>query len=87
MSNRKLAHPKLHVEVLRKNGRNEFVVLPYEEFVAMREQLEDALDLVALRRAMAEDEGGPSLSLEEMKAQLGLGTKRRKRKPTRMRRK
>ena len=76
MRNRKLAHPKLHAVVLRKNGRNEFGVLPYEEFLAIREQLEDALDLVALRRAMAEDEGGPGLSLEEMKAQLGLKAKR-----------
>lgn len=81
MSNRKLALVKLHPEILRKNGRNEFVVLPYEEFVAMKEQLEDALDLVDLRRAIADDEGGPSLSLGEVKMQLGLTPKRRKPKP------
>jgi len=85
MSNRKLALVKLHPEILRKNGRNEFVVLPYEEFVAMKEQLEDALDLVDLRRAMAEDDGGPSLSIEEVKTQLGLNPKRRQRKARRYR--
>lgn len=78
MSNRKLSHLKLHAEVLKKNGRNEFVVLPYEEFVAMREQLEDAMDLVALRRAVTEDNGEPGISLQEMKARLGMKPKRRK---------
>lgn len=76
MSNRKLSHLKLHAEVLKKNGRNEFVVLPYKEFMAMREQLEDAMDLVALRRAVAEDNGGPGISLQEMKSRLGMNDKR-----------
>ncbi len=26
---------KLHPEILKKNGKNEFVVLPYEEFLAL----------------------------------------------------
>ena len=42
---------KLHPEILVKNGKKEFVVLPYEEFLAMQERLADAEDLV-LRQGM-----------------------------------
>jgi hypothetical protein len=33
---------QLHPEFLKKNGKREFVVLPYDEFVAVQELLEDA---------------------------------------------
>ncbi len=79
MARKRKAAMKLHPEVLKKNGRKEFVVLPYEEFVALREQLEDALDLVALRRAILEDDGGPGVSLAELQKRLGMLPKRRRR--------
>ena len=34
---------KLHPEILSKNGRKQFVVLPYEVFVAVQERLADAV--------------------------------------------
>lgn len=55
--------------------------------MATKEQLEDALDLVDLRRAMAENNGGPSLSLEEVKTQLGLKVKRNGKKQSERKRK
>ena len=33
---------ELHPEILEKNGKKEFVILTYEEFVAIQEALEDA---------------------------------------------
>jgi PHD/YefM family antitoxin component YafN of YafNO toxin-antitoxin module len=63
---------ELHPEILRKNGKNEFVVLPYEEFVAIQELLEDAENLPELRRAAAEDPGGPGLSVQDARRELGL---------------
>ena len=37
----------LHPEILVKNGEKQFVVLPYEEFVAVQERLGDVVpDLV-----------------------------------------
>ena len=42
---------KLHPEILKKNGKKQFVVLPYEEFVAIQERLADADDLMMLRKA------------------------------------
>ena len=63
---------ELHPEILRKNGKNEFVVLPYEEYEAMTELLEDAEDLLELRRARAEDQGGPGFSVQAARRKLGL---------------
>lgn len=63
---------QLHPEYLRKNGKEEFVVLPYEEFVALHELLEDAGDLIELDRAREASRGKPKLSLDEVAARLGL---------------
>lgn len=64
---------ELHPEFLKKNGRPEFVVLPYEEFVQLQECLEEAEDLLELRRARAENAGEPGISLADAKRQLGIG--------------
>jgi hypothetical protein len=63
---------KLHPEVLKKNGVNEFVILPYDEFVALRKLLEDAQDLADLREAVRAEGNAPTISLEELKAELGV---------------
>ncbi len=63
---------QFHPEFLKKNGRNEFVVLPYEEFVTMQELLEDAEDLLLLEHAKREDRGKPGVSLEEMMNRFGI---------------
>ena len=63
---------KLHPEVLKKNGVNEFVILPYDEFVALQELLADAQDLTDLREAIRVEGGEPTISLEELKTQLGV---------------
>ena len=65
---------ELHPEILRKNGRNEFVVLTYEEFVALQERLADAEDVLELRQAKAEDTQEPSVSLDEVKRRCDTGT-------------
>jgi len=70
---------RLHPEFLKKNGRKEFVVLPYEEFKTIQEQLEDAHDLMTLREAIARDAGGPGLTLDQLKAHLRRPAKRTKR--------
>lgn len=63
---------QLHPEILKKNGKNEFVVLPYEEFVALRELLDDVEDLLELRAAKQNHAGKPSVSIEEMRRRFGL---------------
>jgi hypothetical protein len=63
---------KLHPEVLKKNGVNEFVILPYDEFVALQQLLADAQDLVDLRKAVASEKNAATISLEELKTELGI---------------
>lgn len=57
----------LHPEFLTKNGKREFVVLPYEEFSSLQEALADAEDLRELRAAKLEEAASPTLSLQDIK--------------------
>jgi len=66
---------QLHPEFLTKDGKKEFAVLPYEEFVALQDVLADATDLLDLRSAKTEAGSAPTLSLKEVKTQLDLGEK------------
>ena len=63
---------KLHPEILVKNGKKEFVVLTYEEFLAIRERLADAEDLLELRKAKQSEYKKKSVPLAEVKRELGL---------------
>lgn len=63
---------QLHPEFLKKDGKNEFVVLPYDEFLTIQELLEDAEDLVLLEDAKREDRGKPGVSLEAMMKRFGI---------------
>ena len=63
---------KLHPEILRKDGKEQFVVLPWEEFVELQERLEDAEDVLELRKAKQEHGSAPTVPLDEAKRQLGL---------------
>ena len=63
---------KLHPEVLVKNGKKEFVVLPYKEFLAMQDRLADAEDLLELRKAKRLEARKKSTPLAEVKRQLKL---------------
>jgi len=62
----------LHPEILTKNGRKEFAVLPYEEFVALTEALADYEDLRDLRAAKAEEGEAQTISLHEVQKRYGM---------------
>jgi len=64
---------KLHPEILKKKGRNEFVVLPYEEFVELEELLADARDLLELRAAKRAEGKAATIGLQDLRRRLGLG--------------
>jgi hypothetical protein len=66
------AHMTLHPQIIRKDGKEEFVVLPYAEFLALQERLEDAEDLLELRKAKEADTGEPSIPLEEVERRFGV---------------
>ena len=61
---------ELHPEILKKNGKSGFVILPYEEFLVLQERLADAEDLMDLREAVRTEGDAPTISLEALKATL-----------------
>jgi len=60
----------IHPQIIEKEGRKEFVVLPYEEFVLMQEALEDYEDLRALRDEKSASHGEPTRSLDDLLNEL-----------------
>ena len=62
----------LNPEFLTKNGKKEFVILTYEEFIEIQTRLEDLEDLQDLREAKNEQINEPLLPLEEVKVMLGI---------------
>ena len=59
-------------EHFERDGKKAFVVLPYEEFVMIEEELEQYEDLKELRTAKAEEAGEPTVPLRDAKKELGL---------------
>ena len=58
--------------ILEKNGKKEFVILSYEEFLKLKEIVEDYEDLKALREAKKEEKDKLGYSLEEVKKILNI---------------
>ena len=65
-----MSRPELHPEILTKNGRKEFAVLPYEEYIALQEWLADIEDLLDLRAAKDAERDAPTVSLTEVESRL-----------------
>ncbi len=57
----------LHPNILEKDGKKAFVVLPYEEFLAIQKQLHDLDDLKELRAAKAEEGHAPTTPLASVR--------------------
>jgi PHD/YefM family antitoxin component YafN of YafNO toxin-antitoxin module len=62
----------IHPNILEHDGKKAFVVLPYEEFVMLEEQLQEFEDLKELRAAKAEDASEPAVPLRDVRKELGL---------------
>ena len=56
----------IHPQIIEKNGVKEFVVIPYDEFLRIREELEDYDDLKTLREEKAAAHGLPTRTLDEI---------------------
>lgn len=62
----------INSQILEKNGKKEFAVLPYEDFLKLQEELACYDDLRILRDAKKEEQDNPSVSLNEAKKLLKL---------------
>ncbi len=74
----------LRAQIIRKNGKKEYAVLPYEEFLRVKEELEDYEDLRCLREAKEIERSAPTIGLSELRKKIGRRTSRttgREKKP------
>ncbi|MEM1010792.1 MAG: type II toxin-antitoxin system Phd/YefM family antitoxin [Planctomycetota bacterium] len=60
--------------IIREEGQEKFVVLPWDEYLRVREALEDAEDVRLIEEAKREHEesGERCYSAEEVRRELGL---------------
>jgi len=65
----------VHPNILEKNGKKEFAVLPFEEFLQIQEELLDFEDLKDLREAKNKEQNVKGLSFSEAKKELKIWTK------------
>jgi PHD/YefM family antitoxin component YafN of YafNO toxin-antitoxin module len=56
----------IHPQIIEKDGRKEFVVLPYEEFLQMQSEIEDYEDLRTLREERASAHAEPTRFLNDV---------------------
>ena len=61
----------IHPQIIEKDGRKEFVILPYEEFLQMQEERENYEDLRTLREEKATAHAKPTRSLDEVLREIG----------------
>ena len=52
---------EIKLQVIKKNGEKEFVVIPYIEFLKIRQSLEDYEDLIDLRQVKSSAVNEPSI--------------------------
>ena len=60
----------LHAQIIKKNGKKDYVVLPYDEFLKVQEELEDYDDLRALREAKERERDAPTIGMAELKKKV-----------------
>lgn len=73
--------PKRNYDVLTRNGKQKFFVVPVEDYQALLEKLEDEADYRALLAARRANAGKPTYTLQQLKRDLA--THRPRRHPTR----
>ena len=62
----------IHPNILERDGQKAFVVLPYEEFVMIEEELQQFEDLKQLREAKTAEADSPTVPLDDVKKEFGL---------------
>jgi hypothetical protein len=68
----------LRAQIIKKNGKKEYAILPYEAFLKVQEELADYEDLRCLREAKEAEKGAPTIGMAELKKKIGRRTGRRR---------
>lgn len=62
----------IHPQIIEKEGKKEFVVIPYEEFLQIQEALDDLEDLKLLRQEKEQAKDESTTPLNQVAKDLGL---------------
>ena len=62
----------LHPNILKRDGKKAFAVLPYEEFQNLQEELDEYEDLKDLRAAKEKEGNAPVESLRSVRSALKI---------------
>lgn len=60
----------LKPQIIMKNGKEEYVVLSYKEYLKIQDALEDYEDLIDLRKAKSQTVNEQTVSFNEVKEQI-----------------
>ena len=67
-------------DVLTRNGKEQFVVVPLKDYQALLERLEDEADFRIIEESKKRNAGMPLVPHAQVMRELGLRTRRKKRK-------
>jgi len=56
----------LHPQIIEKEGKKEFVIIPYEEFLLIKEALDDLDDIRELRKEKELSKNEPTRKLDDI---------------------
>ena len=56
----------MKAQIIKKDGKKEFVVIPYDDFVKIQEALEDYEDLKELRKAKEASRGEKPIPFDQV---------------------
>lgn len=56
----------LNPQIIKKNGESEFVILPYNDYLKIKQIIEDYKDIVDLRKAKSDTIHEPSIPFEQV---------------------
>ena len=62
----------IHPQIIEKEGKKEFVIIPYEEFLLIQEALDDLDDLRELREEKERSKNEPTKKLDDVIKDLNI---------------
>ncbi|KOR31644.1 hypothetical protein TI05_12310 [Achromatium sp. WMS3] len=62
----------MNAQIIEKHGKPEFVIIPYDDYIHMQNDLEDYRDLRDLRNAKENPDNQQGRSFEEFVTEIGL---------------
>ncbi len=66
----------LNAQIIKREGKKEYVVIPYEEFLKLQEELHSYEDLRCLREAKEAEGKAPTIGIDELRKRMRERTRR-----------